>query len=76
MNPFQHGVVVSGKNFCPRPELLRELRGHLGSQQNCVIRGGRRMGKTSAVLEARGMKKNKRRDPGHITTEQYWKESG
>jgi len=31
---------------------------------------------TSAVLEARGMKKNKRRDPGHVTTEQYWKESG
>jgi ferredoxin--NADP+ reductase len=31
---------------------------------------------TSVVLEARGMKKNKRRDPGHITTEQYWKESG
>ena len=29
---------------------------------------------TMAVLEARGMKKNKRRDPGQITTEQYWKE--
>ena len=28
---------------------------------------------TTTVLEARGMKKNKRRDPGHITTEQYWK---
>lgn len=29
---------------------------------------------TAAVLEARGMKKNKRRDPGQITTEQYWKD--
>jgi ferredoxin--NADP+ reductase len=29
---------------------------------------------TMAVLETRGLKKNKRRDPGHITTEQYWKE--
>lgn len=29
---------------------------------------------TLAVLEARGLKKNKRRDPGQITTEQYWKE--
>ena len=29
---------------------------------------------TQAVLEARGLKKNRRRDPGHITTEQYWKE--
>jgi len=29
---------------------------------------------TLAVLEARGLKKNKRRDPGQITTEQYWKD--
>jgi ferredoxin--NADP+ reductase len=28
---------------------------------------------TQAVLEARGLKKNRRREPGHITTEQYWK---
>jgi hypothetical protein len=52
MNPFQHGIVVSGKDFCPRPGLLSELRGHLEARQNCVIRGGRRMGKTSAVMEA------------------------
>jgi len=29
---------------------------------------------TTQALEARGMKKNKRRAPGQITTEQYWKE--
>ena len=29
---------------------------------------------TQAILEARGMKKNRRREPGHITTEQYWKD--
>ena len=29
---------------------------------------------TVVALECRGMKKNKRRDPGQITTEQYWKE--
>jgi ferredoxin--NADP+ reductase len=29
---------------------------------------------TLTVLEARGLKKNRRRDPGQITTEQYWKE--
>jgi hypothetical protein len=52
MNPFQHGVVVSGGDFCPRPDLMNELRAHIRSQQNCVIRGGRRMGKTSGVLEA------------------------
>jgi len=28
---------------------------------------------TMAVLEVRGLKKNRRREPGHITTEQYWK---
>ncbi|MEZ5540669.1 MAG: ferredoxin--NADP reductase [Pseudomonadota bacterium] len=28
---------------------------------------------TQRVLEARGMKKNRRREPGQITTEQYWK---
>lgn len=29
---------------------------------------------TQSVLEARGLKKNRRRDPGQITTEQYWKD--
>ena len=28
---------------------------------------------TQAVLKARGMQKNRRREPGQITTEQYWK---
>lgn len=28
---------------------------------------------TMVVLEARGLKKNRRREPGQITTEQYWK---
>jgi ferredoxin--NADP+ reductase len=31
---------------------------------------------TTAVLEGRGMRKNRRREPGHITTEQYWKDGG
>jgi ferredoxin--NADP+ reductase len=29
---------------------------------------------TQAVLESRGLRKNRRREPGHITTEQYWKD--
>ena len=29
---------------------------------------------TRQVLEVRGLKKNRRREPGQITTEQYWKE--
>ena len=28
---------------------------------------------TQHVLEARSLRKNRRREPGHITTEQYWK---
>lgn len=28
---------------------------------------------TQQVLEARGLRKNRRREPGHVTTEQYWK---
>jgi ferredoxin--NADP+ reductase len=31
---------------------------------------------TTQALESRGLRKNKRREPGHITTEQYWKETG
>jgi ferredoxin--NADP+ reductase len=27
---------------------------------------------TAAVLEARGLKKNKRKEPGNITVESYW----
>lgn len=29
---------------------------------------------TTHLLEQRGLRKNRRREPGHITTEQYWKE--
>ena len=27
MNPFQHGVAVTGPDFCPRPELISALIG-------------------------------------------------
>ena len=52
MNPFHHGVAVTGEDFCPRPELISALQGHVESHQNCVVKGVRRVGKTSAVLEA------------------------
>ena len=52
MNPFQHGAVVTGKEFCPRPALITDLGRHIDSRQNCVVKGVRRIGKTSAVLEA------------------------
>ncbi len=54
MTPFRYGCVVSGENFCPRPELERQLREFAASGQNLVIQGERRMGKTSLVKRAIG----------------------
>jgi hypothetical protein len=48
MNLFLHGVAVTGSDFCPRPELVATLHRHMDARQNCVIRGVRRVGKTSA----------------------------
>ena len=52
MNPFHHGVAVTGYDFCPRPVLISKLQDYMLSRQNCVVKGIRRVGKTSAVLEA------------------------
>lgn len=52
MNPFKYGIVVSGKDFCGRRELLKQLKGHMESSQNVVLFGERRIGKTSLVCEA------------------------
>ena len=60
MNPFKYGCVVAGENFCPRPELERQLKEFAKSGQNLVVQGARRMGKTSLVKHAmssiKGMK--------------------
>lgn len=60
MNPFQYGCVVGGENFCPRPELERQLREFAAAGQNLVIQGARRMGKTSLVQRAIGGMRNMR----------------
>ena len=52
MTPFQHGIAVTGDEFCPRPDLVATLKNHIDSRQNCVVRGIRRVGKTSAILES------------------------
>jgi hypothetical protein len=52
VNPFHHGVAVTDKEFCPRPNLIATLQDRIASNQNAVIRGIRRVGKTSAILEA------------------------
>ncbi|MFA5812621.1 MAG: AAA family ATPase, partial [bacterium] len=60
MNPFKYGRVVSAGDFCPRPDLLRELKGFIRSGQNVVLQGERRMGKTSLIYEAiREMKRRR-----------------
>lgn len=51
MNPFKYGCIVSGKNFCERPELSDQLAEYVRSGQNLVIQGERRMGKSSLVTE-------------------------
>ena len=52
MNPFKYGQVVSAEDFCPRPELLKQMVGFIKSGQNVVLQGERRMGKTSLICEA------------------------
>ncbi len=52
MNPFKYGQVVSADDFCPRPDLLKQLVGFIKSGQNVVLQGERRMGKTSLIHEA------------------------
>jgi archaellum biogenesis ATPase FlaH len=51
MNPFVYGRVVSKNDFCPRPELEKELKSHISSNQNVLIEGERRTGKTSLICE-------------------------
>jgi hypothetical protein len=51
MNLFRYGQVVSATDFCPRPELSKQLTGFLKSGQNVVLQGERRMGKTSLIYE-------------------------
>lgn len=57
MNSFKYGCVVTGKWYCRRPFLERELMRMLAAGQNVVVQGERRMGKTSLVQETvRGMR--------------------
>lgn len=60
MNPFKYGMVVSGKDFCGRKALLKQICDHIISSQRLVIIGERRVGKTSAVCEAVNRCKNVR----------------
>ena len=52
MNPFKYGTIVSGRDFCGRKTLLKQIIGYIESSQRIVILGERRIGKSSAVYEA------------------------
>ena len=52
MNPFKYGTIVSGKDFCGREALLKQIIGYIESSQRIVILGERRVGKSSTVYEA------------------------
>ena len=52
MNPFKYGTIVSGKDFCGRKTLLKQLIGHIESSQRIALLGERRVGKSSTVYEA------------------------
>lgn len=51
MNPFEYGKIVEGKHFCGRTDLMRQVAGHMASNQNMYISGLRRVGKSSLVNE-------------------------
>jgi len=52
MNPFQYGKIVSGRDFCGRETLLKQIIECIKSSQNIVIKGERRIGKSSTIHEA------------------------
>lgn len=58
MNPFNYGKVVSHDDFCERPELMKQLISEIRRGQNVYVRGERRTGKTSLIIEA--IRKNKK----------------
>lgn len=51
MNPFRFGEVVTGEDFCPRPDVSKRLREHLEAGHKVVVLGERRTGKTSLIHE-------------------------
>ncbi len=58
MNPFKYGQVVSAEDFCPRPDLMKQVLEFIKSGQNIVLEGERRTGKTSLIYEA--VRRNKK----------------
>ncbi len=52
MNPFRFGEVVTRNDFCPRPELVKQLTVWIEGSGKVAVLGERRTGKTSLIHEA------------------------
>lgn len=52
MNPFRYGQVVGRDFYCSRSDLEKLLAGKISSGQNVLVRGERRIGKTSLIFRA------------------------
>jgi AAA+ ATPase superfamily predicted ATPase len=59
-NPFRYGCIVTGNDFCDRPQLVSQLSEHINSGQNVVMYGERRVGKSSlakqTILTSKGVR--------------------
>ena len=51
MNPFKYGQIVKKNDFCPRPEMEKNLANQIKRGQNVYIQGERRTGKSSLIFE-------------------------
>lgn len=60
MNPFKYGQIVYGEDFCPRPQLQKQIKQFVQSGQNILIQGERRVGKSSLMYETVHAIKKKR----------------
>lgn len=58
VNPFKYGQIVTDADFCPRPQLEKELKEHIISGQNVLIEGERRIGKSSLIIKTASEIKN------------------
>lgn len=60
MNPFKHGQIVTGDDFCGRKEEVPLLHQRINAGQNVVLYGERRCGKSSLIAEAIRTSRNRR----------------
>jgi uncharacterized protein len=58
-NPFSFDTIVTGKSFCNRKSEIQELLNDMTSSHNVVLFSQRRYGKTSLIINALNLAKDK-----------------